>query len=179
MFCQPLLGCCFEECARFLYTSCPLIWGWSLALGKEAWWDLGRGTTFPIKYLHGIFLCVKWIDSSLNMYLKSVSTLLWSSENPGYSVDVFLCYILLCFFFFFLNSKQQQPLRPILVETSCPNIRMDPKLCPADPNWIAFIHCNDIWISNIESREERRLTFVHNGNASWIKFLYLLCTCSC
>uniref|UniRef100_A0A663ER51 dipeptidyl-peptidase IV n=1 Tax=Aquila chrysaetos chrysaetos TaxID=223781 RepID=A0A663ER51_AQUCH len=56
----------------------------------------------------------------------------------------------------------QQPLRPILVETSCPNIRMDPKLCPADPNWIAFIHSNDIWISNIETREERRLTFVHN-----------------
>lgn len=46
---------------------------------------------------------------------------------------------------------------------------MDPKLCPADPNWIAFIHSNDIWISNIETREERRLTFVHNGNSSWIK----------
>ncbi|PKU35307.1 dipeptidyl peptidase 8 [Limosa lapponica baueri] len=60
----------------------------------------------------------------------------------------------------------QQPLRPILVETSCPNIRMDPKLCPADPNWIAFIHSNDIWISNIETREERRLTFVHNGTAN-------------
>ncbi|XP_048173766.1 dipeptidyl peptidase 8 isoform X2 [Corvus hawaiiensis] len=60
----------------------------------------------------------------------------------------------------------QQPLRPILVETSCPNIRMDPKLCPADPNWMAFIHCNDIWISNIESREERRLTFVHNELAN-------------
>ncbi|XP_068266248.1 dipeptidyl peptidase 8 isoform X3 [Nyctibius grandis] len=60
----------------------------------------------------------------------------------------------------------QQPLRPILVETSCPNIRMDPKLCPADPNWIAFIHSNDIWISNIETREERRLTFVHNELAN-------------
>lgn len=78
-----------------------------------------------------------------------------------------MCYhCLLCFFF---SLKQQQPLRPILVETSCPNIRMDPKLCPADPNWIAFIHSNDIWISNIETREERRLTFVHNGNASSIK----------
>uniref|UniRef100_A0A8B9G9Y2 dipeptidyl-peptidase IV n=1 Tax=Amazona collaria TaxID=241587 RepID=A0A8B9G9Y2_9PSIT len=60
----------------------------------------------------------------------------------------------------------QQPLRPILVETSCPNIRMDPKLCPADPNWIAFIHSNDIWISNIETREERRLTFVHHELAN-------------
>uniref|UniRef100_A0A6I8NF23 dipeptidyl-peptidase IV n=1 Tax=Ornithorhynchus anatinus TaxID=9258 RepID=A0A6I8NF23_ORNAN len=57
----------------------------------------------------------------------------------------------------------QQPLRPNLVETSCPNIRMDPKLCSADPNWIAFIHSNDIWISNIVTREERRLTYVHNA----------------
>uniref|UniRef100_A0A2I3HDH4 dipeptidyl-peptidase IV n=1 Tax=Nomascus leucogenys TaxID=61853 RepID=A0A2I3HDH4_NOMLE len=57
----------------------------------------------------------------------------------------------------------QQPLRPNLVETSCPNIRMDPKLCPADPDWIAFIHSNDIWISNIVTREERRLTYVHNA----------------
>ncbi|CAK6432135.1 unnamed protein product [Pipistrellus nathusii] len=60
----------------------------------------------------------------------------------------------------------QQPLRPNLVETSCPNIRMDPKLCPADPDWIAFIHSNDIWISNIVTREERRLTFVHNELAN-------------
>ncbi|XP_031811221.1 dipeptidyl peptidase 8 isoform X2 [Sarcophilus harrisii] len=60
----------------------------------------------------------------------------------------------------------QQPLRPNLVETSCPNIRMDPKLCPADPNWIAFIHSNDIWIANIVTREERRLTYVHNELAN-------------
>ncbi|EHA98473.1 Dipeptidyl peptidase 8 [Heterocephalus glaber] len=60
----------------------------------------------------------------------------------------------------------QQPLQPSLVETSCPNIRMDPKLCPADPDWIAFIHSNDIWVSNIITREERRLTYVHNELAN-------------
>ncbi|XP_063554692.1 dipeptidyl peptidase 8 isoform X7 [Gorilla gorilla gorilla] len=65
-----------------------------------------------------------------------------------------------------LDLFQQQPLRPNLVETSCPNIRMDPKLCPADPDWIAFIHSNDIWISNIVTREERRLTYVHNELAN-------------
>ncbi|XP_060115945.1 dipeptidyl peptidase 8 [Heteronotia binoei] len=59
-----------------------------------------------------------------------------------------------------------QPLRPNLVETSCPNIRMDPKLCPADPNWIAFIHSNDLWISNLKTGEERRLTFVHKEFAN-------------
>uniref|UniRef100_A0A8B9TMI0 dipeptidyl-peptidase IV n=1 Tax=Anas platyrhynchos TaxID=8839 RepID=A0A8B9TMI0_ANAPL len=78
----------------------------------------------------------------------------------------FVCFVFNCLLFSFSSFKQQQPLRPILVETSCPNIRMDPKLCPADPNWIAFIHSNDIWISNIETREERRLTFVHNELAN-------------
>ncbi|XP_026582166.1 dipeptidyl peptidase 8-like, partial [Pseudonaja textilis] len=60
----------------------------------------------------------------------------------------------------------QQPLQPNLVETSCPNIRMDPKICPADPNWIAFIHSNDIWISNLATKEEQRLTFVHKEHAN-------------
>uniref|UniRef100_A0A8C0HII7 dipeptidyl-peptidase IV n=1 Tax=Chelonoidis abingdonii TaxID=106734 RepID=A0A8C0HII7_CHEAB len=54
----------------------------------------------------------------------------------------------------------------LILTLICPNIRMDPKLCPADPNWIAFIHSNDIWISNILTREERRLTFVHNELAN-------------
>ncbi|XP_070618400.1 dipeptidyl peptidase 8 isoform X2 [Erythrolamprus reginae] len=59
------------------------------------------------------------------------------------------------------NAFTQQPLQPNLVETSCPNIRMDPKICPADPNWTAFIHSKDIWISNLATKEEQRLTFVH------------------
>uniref|UniRef100_T1DN93 dipeptidyl-peptidase IV n=1 Tax=Crotalus horridus TaxID=35024 RepID=T1DN93_CROHD len=64
------------------------------------------------------------------------------------------------------NGFTQQPLQPNLVETGCPNIRMDPKICPADPNWIAFIHSNDIWISNLATKEEWRLTFVHKELAS-------------
>ncbi|XP_018602281.1 dipeptidyl peptidase 8-like isoform X1 [Scleropages formosus] len=56
-----------------------------------------------------------------------------------------------------------QPLRPMKVETSCPNIRMDPKLCPVDPTWFCFVHSCDIWIGNLETGEERRLTFAHKG----------------
>lgn len=55
----------------------------------------------------------------------------------------------------------KQPLQPQLLESSCPNIRMDPTICPADPSWIAFVHSNDLWVASIESGEERRLTFVH------------------
>ncbi|XP_038668923.1 dipeptidyl peptidase 8-like isoform X3 [Scyliorhinus canicula] len=56
-----------------------------------------------------------------------------------------------------------EPLNPSPVKTSCSNIRMDPKICPADSSWISFIHSNDLWISNIETGEERRLTFAHKG----------------
>ncbi|XP_043933383.1 dipeptidyl peptidase 8 [Protopterus annectens] len=57
----------------------------------------------------------------------------------------------------------KQPLKPNILRTSCPGVRMDPKICPADPTYVSFIHNNDIWLSNIEAGEERRLTFVHEG----------------
>ncbi|KAM4746824.1 dipeptidyl peptidase 8 isoform 2-T2 [Rhinophrynus dorsalis] len=59
----------------------------------------------------------------------------------------------------------KQPLQPQLLESSCPNIRMDPTICPGDPSWMAFVHSNDLWVANIESGEERRLTFVHKDLA--------------
>ncbi|KAE8618444.1 hypothetical protein XENTR_v10009385 [Xenopus tropicalis] len=59
----------------------------------------------------------------------------------------------------------KQPLQPQLLETSCPNIRMDPTICPGDPSWMAFVHSNDLWIGNVETGEERRLTFVHKDLA--------------
>ena len=43
---------------------------------------------------------------------------------------------------------------------------MDAKLCPCDPNLVAFIHRNDIWINNIVTEEERRLTYTNQGTPS-------------
>lgn len=40
---------------------------------------------------------------------------------------------------------------------------MDPKICPANPDFIAFINNNDLWVANIKTGEERRLTFCHKG----------------
>lgn len=40
---------------------------------------------------------------------------------------------------------------------------MDPKICPADPAFFSFINNNDLWVANIETGEERRLTFCHQG----------------
>lgn len=40
---------------------------------------------------------------------------------------------------------------------------MDPKICPGDPDFIAFINNNDLWIAHLKTGEERRLTFCHKG----------------
>lgn len=40
---------------------------------------------------------------------------------------------------------------------------MDPKICPGDPDFIAFINNNDLWMAHLKTGEERRLTFCHKG----------------
>uniref|UniRef100_A0A673HD27 dipeptidyl-peptidase IV n=1 Tax=Sinocyclocheilus rhinocerous TaxID=307959 RepID=A0A673HD27_9TELE len=54
-------------------------------------------------------------------------------------------------------------LAPVEIKTQCSGIRMDPKISPGDPSFIAFINNNDLWVTNIETGEERRLTFCHKG----------------
>lgn len=54
-------------------------------------------------------------------------------------------------------------MKPVEIKTQCSGIRMDPKIFPGNPSFIAFINNNDLWVTNIETREERRLTFCHKG----------------
>uniref|UniRef100_A0A9J7WXE3 dipeptidyl-peptidase IV n=1 Tax=Cyprinus carpio carpio TaxID=630221 RepID=A0A9J7WXE3_CYPCA len=58
---------------------------------------------------------------------------------------------------------QAAPMKPVEIKTQCSGIRMDPKISPGDPSFIAFINNNDLWVTNIETAEERRLTFCHKG----------------
>ncbi|XP_053559141.1 dipeptidyl peptidase 9 isoform X2 [Bombina bombina] len=55
------------------------------------------------------------------------------------------------------------PTKPVEIRTQCEGPRMDPKICPGDPNFISFINNNDLWVANIQSGEERRLTYCHKG----------------
>ncbi|KAM4629639.1 dipeptidyl peptidase 9 isoform 2-T3 [Polymixia lowei] len=55
------------------------------------------------------------------------------------------------------------PMKPVEVKSQCSGTRMDAKICPGDPNFIAFINNNDIWVTSIETGEERRLTHCHKG----------------
>ncbi|MGH0188011.1 UNVERIFIED_CONTAM: hypothetical protein FKN15_027716 [Acipenser sinensis] len=58
---------------------------------------------------------------------------------------------------------QVSPMKPVEIKTQCSGTRMDPKICPGDPTFISFINNNDLWIANIETGEEKRLTFCHKG----------------
>uniref|UniRef100_A0A8C5A2N6 dipeptidyl-peptidase IV n=1 Tax=Gadus morhua TaxID=8049 RepID=A0A8C5A2N6_GADMO len=61
------------------------------------------------------------------------------------------------------NGFISSPIKPVEVKTHCSGTRMDPKICPGHPDFIAFVNSNDLWMANIKSGEERRLTFCHKG----------------
>uniref|UniRef100_A0A665UJU5 dipeptidyl-peptidase IV n=1 Tax=Echeneis naucrates TaxID=173247 RepID=A0A665UJU5_ECHNA len=58
---------------------------------------------------------------------------------------------------------QSAPVKPVEIKTQCSGTRMDPKVCPGHPDFIAFINNNDLWIASIKTGEERRLTYCHKG----------------
>lgn len=54
-------------------------------------------------------------------------------------------------------------MNPTEITSQNSGTRMDPKICPGDPSFIGFINNNDIWVTSIETGEEKRLTFCHKG----------------
>ncbi|XP_074207145.1 dipeptidyl peptidase 9 isoform X6 [Camelus bactrianus] len=64
------------------------------------------------------------------------------------------------------NGFMVSPMKPLEIKTQCSGPRMDPKICPADPAFFSFINSSDLWVANIETGEERRLTFCHRGLSS-------------
>uniref|UniRef100_A0A7M4ELS7 dipeptidyl-peptidase IV n=1 Tax=Crocodylus porosus TaxID=8502 RepID=A0A7M4ELS7_CROPO len=61
------------------------------------------------------------------------------------------------------NGFMVSPMKPLEIKTQCSGPRMDPKICPADPAFFSFINNNDLWVANIETGEERRMTYCHKG----------------
>uniref|UniRef100_A0A3P9J7H9 dipeptidyl-peptidase IV n=1 Tax=Oryzias latipes TaxID=8090 RepID=A0A3P9J7H9_ORYLA len=61
------------------------------------------------------------------------------------------------------NGLITSPANPVEIKSQSSGTRMDPKICPGDPEFIGFINNNDIWVTNIETGEEKRLTFCHKG----------------
>uniref|UniRef100_A0A7N6BBR7 dipeptidyl-peptidase IV n=1 Tax=Anabas testudineus TaxID=64144 RepID=A0A7N6BBR7_ANATE len=61
------------------------------------------------------------------------------------------------------SSFITSPMKPVEIKSQSSGTRMDPKICHGDPNFIGFINNNDIWVTSIETGEERRLTFCHKA----------------
>ncbi|XP_071395838.1 dipeptidyl peptidase 9-like [Centroberyx affinis] len=61
------------------------------------------------------------------------------------------------------DSFITSPMKPVEIKSQSSGTRMDGKICPGDPDFIAFISNNDIWVTSIETGEERRLTHCHKG----------------
>ncbi|KAG8454462.1 hypothetical protein GDO86_000908 [Hymenochirus boettgeri] len=61
------------------------------------------------------------------------------------------------------KSFMVSPAKPVEINTKCEGPRMDAKICPANPDFISFINNNDLWVANICSGEEQRLTYCHKG----------------
>ncbi|XP_078468803.1 dipeptidyl peptidase 9 isoform X1 [Lampetra planeri] len=55
------------------------------------------------------------------------------------------------------------PLKPTEVRTECTGSRMDPKICPPEPDLVTFIHSGDLWVTNIRTGQELRLTHTRKG----------------
>ncbi|XP_020608340.1 dipeptidyl peptidase 9-like [Orbicella faveolata] len=64
------------------------------------------------------------------------------------------------------EDENRQPIIPEELNSQTSETKMDAKLCPCDPNLVAFIHRNDIWINSIVTEEERRLTYTNQGTPS-------------
>lgn len=64
------------------------------------------------------------------------------------------------------NGFVVSPMKPVEIKTQCSGPRMDPKICPPEPDFYAFVNNGDIWVGSLHTGEERRLTFCHCGSAN-------------
>uniref|UniRef100_A0A7N6BTW1 dipeptidyl-peptidase IV n=1 Tax=Anabas testudineus TaxID=64144 RepID=A0A7N6BTW1_ANATE len=110
---------------------------------------LGKLTEKGTSLLYQLMICIFCIVSRTRLsHYKSVNVL-----NFSFCTQCFL----------FLTRNQSAPVKPVDIKTQCSGTRMDPKICPGEPDFIAFINNNDLWIANIKTSEERRLTYCHKG----------------
>jgi hypothetical protein len=56
------------------------------------------------------------------------------------------------------NSNKKPPYLPNKLESSTSFIKMNPQLCPSDPNLVAYVADGDLWVCNLKSGAEFRLT---------------------
>ena len=64
---------------------------------------------------------------------------------------------------FIMLYVQTSPLPVTTLSTSSPGSKLDPKICPSDPDLIAYVSNSDIWLYDLFTHTEHRLTYSHKG----------------
>ena len=52
---------------------------------------------------------------------------------------------------------------PIEIKTGLENARLNPTICPTNPDLISFACNGDIWVTSMQTGQEVRLTRYHEG----------------
>ena len=79
--------------------------------------------------------------------------------------------------FFKKKFFQQPPLVPHELRNSFNHSsRLNPQMCPWNPNLVAYINNGDIWVHNILLSKDTRLTYVKKGKYFLFKReIFILC----
>lgn len=70
----------------------------------------------------------------------------------------------LCWFHAIFSLFQLNASVPKYITFKRRTVRIDPTLCPHNNELVAYVEDNDLWVKNIVSGDEKRLTYAHKGN---------------
>ncbi|XP_023345697.1 dipeptidyl peptidase 9 [Eurytemora carolleeae] len=63
------------------------------------------------------------------------------------------------------NATSQNSVFPYEIQTKTTGARLNATMCPHHPDLVVFVNNGDLWLVNLETRQEERLTFCHNAGA--------------
>ena len=66
------------------------------------------------------------------------------------------------------SSNSGNLLLPYEIKSKNEGARLNPTLCPSNPDLLAYIYNGNIWVTNIPTGQEIQLTFCHQGQGSLI-----------
>jgi len=91
-----------------------------------------------------------WGITSYDIHLSSGRVIFPAGGSLYYCVD---------------NAGSQGSVFPYEIQTATVGARLNATMCPHNPDLVAFVNNGDLWVVNISTRQEERLTFTHNSGA--------------
>jgi len=66
------------------------------------------------------------------------------------------------------NASSHGSVVPFEIQTKTVGARLNATMCPHNPDLVAFVNNGDLWLVNLETRQEERLTYCHNSGAEGV-----------